>query len=54
MGKCPELKARVHIEFKDDPVLYEELLRMIMLAIEISDMDEEEALNYQETFLNNL
>ncbi len=54
MRKRPELKAQVQLQFKDEPVLYQELIKLIILAAEIADMDDEASVKYQEIFLKNL
>ncbi len=50
----PELRARVILQHKDDPALYEQILKIIILALAIADMDKEEAEMYQKTYFPNL
>ncbi|GEM_PF-4939237 len=50
----PELKARVILKYKDDPALYEQILKIIVLALAIADMDKEEAERFQKTYFANL
>ena len=53
-SRPPELKARVLLKYKDDPALYEQILKIILLALAIADMDKEEAEKYQKTYFANL
>ncbi len=48
-----ELKPNLKIAFKDDAVLSVQLLRFILLAIEISDKSPEEAERIQKKFLDS-
>lgn len=48
-----ELKPNLKIAFKDDAVLFAQLLRFILLAIEISGKSPEEAENIQKKFLDS-
>ena len=57
MGKRPkreklELRPNLETTFKDDAVLSVQLLRVILLAIEISDKSPEEAERIQKKFLD--
>ena len=57
MGKRPkreklELKPNLKIAFKEDAVSSTQLLRFILLAIEISDKSPEEAERIQKKFLD--
>ena len=38
-----QLQPRLHVEYKDDPILYEQLMKILQLALEIADMTPEEA-----------
>ena len=52
--KRPELKARVTMQYRDDPDLTRGLISIILLALEIADMDKEEAAKYQKSAFENL
>ena len=54
MRKSQDLKVKLILEHKDDPVLYEQLLNMLVMALEIAGKDEREARAYQEKTLENL
>ncbi len=54
MQKKHEYKTRLKIEQKDDSVLYEQILDMIITALEIADMDEKKAQEYQKNRLENI
>jgi len=47
-----ELKPNLKIAFKEDAILLNQLLRFILLAIEISDKSPEEAESIQKKFLD--
>ena len=47
-----ELKPNLKIAFREDAVLSVQLLRFVLLAIEISDKSPEEAENIQKNFLD--
>lgn len=54
MAKHPELTAQLHLEYKDNPAAYEQLMKLVSLAIEIADMDEDQAAKFQEIYLKDL
>ena len=54
LRKSQDLKAKLIVEFKDDHVLYEQLLNMLVMALEIAGKDEKDARAYQEKILENL
>lgn len=54
MGKCPNLEVRLHIEIEDDPERHKQLLKMIILALDIMDLDEQASIEYQKAYLKNL
>ena len=54
MAKHPELNAQLHLELRDDPAVYEKLMKLISLAIEIADMNEDRAVKFQEIYLKDL
>ena len=54
LRKSQDLKAKLTVEYKDDPVLYEQLLNMLVMALEIAEKDERDARAYQEKTLENL
>ena len=54
MQKKHEYKTKLKIEQKDDSVLYEQILDMIIMALEIADMDEKKAQEYQKNRLENI
>ncbi len=43
--------VRVKVEYKDDPILLESLLRVIHFALELSDKTDKEAEEIQKKFL---
>jgi len=53
-AKKHEYKTRLKIEQKDDSSLYEQLLDIIIMALEIADMDEQKAQEYQKNRLENI
>lgn len=56
MGRKPreqKFQARLHIEYKDDPILLEQLINIILLAKRIANKSKEEAEKIQDAFLNN-
>lgn len=54
MRKSQDIKAKLILEYKDDPVRYEQLLNMFVMALKIAEMDESESRAYQEKTLENL
>lgn len=48
-----ELRPNLKIAFKEDAVLSTQLLRFVLLAIEISDKSAEEAERIQKKFLDS-
>ncbi|MFA6130481.1 MAG: hypothetical protein WC731_05830 [Candidatus Omnitrophota bacterium] len=48
-----ELKPNLKIAFREDTVLSTQLLRFVLLAIEISDKSPEEAERIQKKFLDS-
>ena len=38
-----QLQARLHVEYKDDPILYAQLMKFILDTIELADLTPEEA-----------
>jgi hypothetical protein len=48
----PELNPDLKIEYKDDAVSSVQLMKFILLAINIADKDPEEAAKIQENFLD--
>lgn len=46
-----ELKPELKIAFKESAILYNQLLRFVLLAIEIADKSPEEANEIQKRFL---
>lgn len=54
MRKSQDLKAQLILEFKDDPIRYERLFNMLVMALEIAEMDEAQSKAYQEKILENL
>ncbi len=54
LAKKHEYKTRLKIEQKDDSSLYEQLLDIIIMALEIADMDDQKAQEYQKNRLENI
>ena len=54
LRKSQDIKAKLILEYKDDPVRYEQLLNMFVMALKIADMDEKNSRAYQEKTLENL
>ncbi|MDD5155120.1 MAG: hypothetical protein PHF11_01375 [Candidatus Omnitrophica bacterium] len=54
IGRREKLKLRpeLKMEFRDNPVFFNHLLKLILLAIEISDKTPEEAERIQKNFLD--
>ena len=46
-----ELRPELKIAFKEDAILYNQLLKSVLLAIEIADKSQEEAKEIQKRFL---
>ncbi len=42
-----KLRSRVKYEFKDDPLLYEQLMKIILAAQEIASLSPEDSKKYQ-------
>ena len=47
-----ELKSNLKIAFKEDAILFSQLLRFVLLAIEIADKSPEEAEEIQKKFID--
>ena len=47
-----ELKSNLKIAFKEDAILFSQLLRFVLLAIEIADKNPEEAEEIQKKFID--
>lgn len=54
MRKSQALQAKLILEFKDDPIRYERLFNMLVMALEMAEMDKAESKAYQEKILENL
>jgi hypothetical protein len=54
LRKSQDIKAKLILEYKDDPVRYEQLLNMFVMALKIADMDRKNSRAYQEKTLENL
>ena len=47
-----ELKSNLKIAFKEDAILFSQLLKFVLLAIEIADKSPEEAEEIQKKFID--
>lgn len=50
----PELQANLKIQYIEDPILFDQLTRIILLALELSDKSKEEAETIQKQMLDKL
>lgn len=54
MIKRQDLKTKTHIKIDDDPGLYENIVRIIALAVIVASLDKKEAEKVQKTYFENL
>ena len=50
----PELQAHLKIQYVDDPILFDQLVRIVLLALELADKSKEEAEAIQKQMLDRL
>ena len=50
----PELQANLKIQYVEDPILFDQLTRIILLALELGNKSKEEAEALQKQMLDSL
>jgi hypothetical protein len=53
LGKEPELQVNLKIQYVEDPILFDQLVRIVLLAIELADKNKEDAEKLQQKVLDD-